>query len=444
MSLDTAQTQAEPVTSASQLEATFRAAEHREGPMLLGLEHEKLLFQRASTGPVPYEGDSGIGAVLAGFASHGFTPFREAEGLPVIAMTRGAETVSLEPGGQVELSGRPWTTAREAHAENVAHLEALKRITQTLGLRVTALGYRPVPSLGEMPWMPKTRYRTMRQTLGQRGVLATNMMLMTATGQVSLDWRDEADCVKKTVTSARISPLLVALYANSPIADGLPTGFLSYRSRVWNEVDTARCGYPQSMLDGSFSYRAYVEWALDAPILFLRRHGQYLAPRVTFRQLMQDGHDGQPVTMNDWNDHLSTLFPEVRLKRIIEIRAADCVGPELTGALPALMRGLLYDETALDEAQRLLPQMTPDQHRELHALAQREGLEGRLGPGTLADAAAELVDIARRGLGRLDPLDVPLLDPLRDLAARGRSLAREVLGRYARDGVPGVIDGATL
>jgi glutamate--cysteine ligase len=312
----------------------------------------------------------------------------------------------------------------------------LAGIGDKLGLRTVTLGYRPFTSLADMPWMPKTRYKTMRQTLGSRGALATNMMLMTATGQVSLDWRSEEDCVRKAVASARISPLLVALYANSPLRESQPTGFLSYRSRVWNEVDPARCGYPMAMLDGSFSYRAYVEWALDAPLLFLRRRGDYQAPKVTFRHLLEHGYEGQPVTMSDWNDHLSTLFPEVRLKKILEIRAADCVNPAMTGALAALMRGLLYDETALDEATRLLPRMTPAKHLELHHVAQRDGLEAKFGPGTLADAAAELVEISRRGLLRLDPLDAPLLEPLRELAATGKSLARGVLNRFAQGHSP--------
>lgn len=437
MSLDTAQTESPPVTQVDQLVETFRASE-RPGasPLLLGLEHEKLLFPQHGAGPVAYEGASGINAVLEGFRGLGFEAYREGPGLPVIAMTRGAETVSLEPGGQVELSGRPWHTAREAHAENQEHLRLLTSIARGLGLRVVTLGYRPFTELSDMPWMPKTRYRTMRQTLCTRGPLATDMMLMTATGQVSLDWRDEADCVRKTVLSARISPLLVALYANSPVRAGRPTGFVSYRSRVWNEVDPARCGYPTAMLDGSFSYRAYVDWALDAPLLFLRREGEYLAPKVTFRALLDHGWQGQPVTLSDWNDHLSTLFPEVRLKKIIEIRAADCVDAAMTGALAALMRGLLYDETALDEASRLLPKLTPAAHVELHHLAQREGLEASYGTGTLAHLAAELVEIARRGLLRLDAADAPLLEPLRELSAGGRSLARGVLERFEQGLTP--------
>jgi glutamate--cysteine ligase len=438
MSLDATQTDQTPLTRPAQLEEIFRSAERGAGPLLVGLEHEKLMFPRGGFGPVAYEGPSGIGRLLEGFAAKGFKEFRETPDSPVIAMTRGVETISLEPGGQVELSGRPWSTAREAHQENLQHLTDLRAIASNLGLRTVALGYRPFTALELMPWMPKTRYRTMRQTLGTRGPLAKNMMLMTATGQVSLDWRDEADCARKVTASARLSPLLVALYANSPLADGQPTGFLSYRSRVWNEVDPARCGYPRAMLDGSFSYAAYVAWALDAPMLFLRRGGRYLDPRCTFRTLLAKGWEGKPPTESDWVDHLSTLFPEVRIKKVLEIRSADCNGPALTGALAALMRGLLYDPTSLDEVSTLLPPLSHEEHLAVHASAQQLGLKARIRSGNLGDYAKDLVAIARRGLERLDPLDAPLLEPLAEVAELGRSGAHEVVEQFERERRPGV------
>ena len=442
MSLDTGHAdESQALTSPTQLTRTFEGAEHRDGSLLLGLEHEKLLFPAGAATPVPYEGAHGVGAVLEGFRRFGFTDFREAPGLPVIAMTRGPETVSLEPGGQVELSGSPFRTAREAHAENVRHLGELKQVLAPLGLRAVTLGYRPYGALADMPWMPKTRYRTMRETLGTRGRLAHDMMLMTATGQVSLDWRDEADCARKVTASVRVAPLLVALYANSPIAQGAATGFLSFRSRVWNEVDPARCGYPPCMLDGSFSYAAYVDWVIDAPMLFLRRGGKYVNPRRTFRQLLAEGWEGKPALEADWIDHLSTMFPEVRLKKVIEIRSADGVNAAMTGALAALMRGLLYDATALDEVLTLLPARAPEAHRALHAAAQQHGLAAPWGRGTLADAAKELVAIAARGLGRLDPLDAPLLEPLAAVAASGRSPAREVLERFEAGEAPEALVG---
>lgn len=432
MSLDSKTTEDQPIGGLDDLLGYFRSGERRDTPGLIGLEHEKLIYPVGRATPVPYEG---IGALLSSFTKDGWQEYREAPGLPVIAMTKGRATLSLEPGGQFELSGSPFATAREAHAENEAHLAALKANAAALGFRVVALGYRPFDKIADMPWMPKTRYRVMRESLGARGTHAHAMMLMTATGQVSLDWRDEADCARKVVASARLAPVLVALYANSPLVEGKPSGCLSYRSRVWNDVDPARCGYLPAMFDGSFSYRAYVEWALDAPLLFLRRNGQYFAPKVTFRQLLKEGFDGTPARQGDWADHLSTLFPEVRIKKVLEIRSADCVGLGLTGALAALMRGLLYDPTALAELEAALPKLGFDAHRAWHTLAQKEGLEGK----DLARLAVDVVEIAARGLKRLPGDDAGLLEPLRAQAKSGQSPARRVLEAAPR-GPVGLLD----
>ncbi|HEX8439612.1 glutamate--cysteine ligase, partial [Archangium sp.] len=338
MSLDLQRAVSEPITSIDMLLAGFRSAEKPRSQHRLGLEHEKFVYPVQVARPVPYEGPSGIGALLERIAPAGYTPFRETPESPVIALQKGMLTISLEPGGQLELSGSPLHTAREAHAENLAHLAEVKAAAEPLGLRLVALGYRPFVTPADMPWMPKTRYLAMRQSLPERGRLALNMMLMTSTGQVSLDWEDEADCVRKTVLVARLSPLMNALYANSPLVDGKPSGYLSFRNRVWDEVDPTRCGYLRAFFDGSFSYRAYVEWALDAPILFLRRRGEYLRPKMSFRQFIQQGFEGSPADMSDWTDHLSTLFPEVRLKKVVEVRGADCVSAPMTGALAALWR----------------------------------------------------------------------------------------------------------
>ncbi len=441
MSLDAKQTEQEPVANKAELVEFLRSAERPTGPLLLGLEHERLMYPKDSASPVAYAGEQGIGALLTGFTKFGFKEYREGPGLPVIAMQRGTETLSLEPGGQFELSGSPFETARAAQDENLKHVSELKQVASSLGLRAVALGYRPFTELGQMPWMPKSRYQVMRQTLGARGSHALDMMLMTATGQVSLDWRDEADCVRKVNASVRISPILVALYANSPLAQGKPTGLQSYRSRVWNDVDPARCGYPEAMLDGSFSYAAYVEWALDAPLLFLRRDGKYLSPKITFRELLAKGFEGRPAVRSDWIDHLSTLFPEVRLKKIVEIRAADCNSPAMTGALGALMRGVLYDAQALDEATRLLPTMNPAQHRALHLAAQKDGLSAKVGSGTLANYAKDLVELASKGLKRLSGDDAPLLAPLEEIAASGRAPAVEVLEHFEEEKRPEVFLG---
>jgi glutamate--cysteine ligase len=425
MSLDAKQSEGRQVTTVDDLLAHFRGAE-RKGPKLVGLEHEKLIYPKTSAQRVPYL--DGIDQVFDGFRRFGWSEVREGPGQPVIAMVRGTALLSIEPGGQLELSGTALPTARAAHAENLEHLKELSAVLEPLGLRAVTLGYRPFDRIEGAPWMPKTRYEVMRKTLGARGRLAHAMMLMTATGQVSLDWSDEADCARKVAVAARAAPLLVAMYANSPLVEGKPSGFLSYRSHVWTEVDAARCGYLPQMLDGTFSYRAYVDWALQVPLLFLRRDGWYLSPPLTFAQLLEQGHEGRPALYDDWVDHLSTLFPEVRLKKVIEVRSADSCSAAMTGALVALMRGLLYDETALDEAGRLLPPRTLTEHQAMHERAQLGGLSDP----RLQGLALELVGIARRGLGRLDADDAPLLDPLEERVKSGRSPALEVL-ETARD-----------
>ncbi len=437
MSLDAAQTASPPLTTTDELLRYFRDAERPAAELLIGLEHEKLLFHAGTARPVAYEGPSGIGEVLGGFVRRGWAPFREAPGLPVIAATRGQATVSLEPGGQLELSGAPHRTARAAHAENLEHLGELAAIANELGLYVVALGYRPEGRLVEMPWMPKTRYRLMRKTLLARGQLAHHMMLMTATGQVSLDWKSEKDCARKVTAAARVAPAVVALFANSPVVEGRETGLASYRSRVWNDVDRARCGYFPAMLDGTFDYRAYVEWALDAPMLFLRRDGNYLDPERTFRRFLAEGYEGKPAVYSDWVDHLSTLFPEVRIKKVVEIRSADCVSAPLTAALAALMRGLLYDEVALDEVLELMPAPGFEAHLALHAAAQAQGLAAPHRGQTLAHTARSLLTIAKRGLSRLDPLDLPLLEPLQVVAQGGESPAADVLRAFRNEERPG-------
>src|SRR5216684_5151090 len=434
MSLDREQPEAQPVSTVEDLIAYFRAAERPASEHQVGLEHEKFVYPVHSSKPVPYEGPSGIGALLASLQRRGYEAFRESPDHPVIALTHGKTTISLEPGGQLELSGNPAREARTVHAENVRHLAQVKQSCAELGLRLVALGYRPFGTTAEMPWMPKTRYAAMRQSLSSRGKLALDMMLMTATGQVSLDWMDEGDCVRKAVAVARLSPLMVALYANSPLVNGRPSGMMSFRSHVWTDVDPARCGYLPSMFDGSFSYRAYVEWALDAPLLFLRRREQYLRPELTFRRLLKEGFQGEPALYSDWVDHLSTLFPEVRIKRVLEIRGADCVSSELTGALAALFRGILYQPSALSEAERLLPRLSYAEHLELHREAGRNGLRGRFKNQQLAKLCQELVGIAERGLKRLDASDSPLLQPLAAVAAEGRSPAERVLETWRRVG----------
>ncbi len=435
MSLDVVQAgEGEVLTSVDALSNYLRRGEKKPGKVLVGLEHEKILFRRDTSGPVPYEGANGIGEIFRAFAAKGISEFREGPDRPPIAgIGPTGASVTVEPGGQFEFSGSPFPTARAAHAENLHHLAQLREFGGLLGYGVAFVGYRPFGQLKDMPWMPKLRYAAMRESLGNSGALARDMMLMTATGQVNLDWTSEEDAAEKVTAAARVTPILVALYANSPIIDGKYSGFASYRSHVWTQVDASRTGYPDCIIDGGFTYARYVDWALDAPLLFLRRNAGYVRPAQTFRQLLASGWDGAPLRLSDWSDHLTTMFPEVRVKHVFEVRGADCASPALTGSLLALLRGLLYAPSARRDLLKLLPYESPEGHRSLHLRAQREGLRAKAGPASLLEIAREVLELATKGLREIDSEDLPLLEPLRAIAASGRAPADEFLEAFARD-----------
>jgi glutamate--cysteine ligase len=433
MSLDLAKGESAPLTNAESLERYFRTAEKPAAEHRVGLEHEKLIYPKGGAAAVAYDGKSGIGALLNELAKiGGYKTYHESPEAPVIALMKEQHTITLEPGGQFELSGSPFRTVSEAHRENERHLRELKEATDALGLRAVALGYRPFETLAQMPWMPKRRYDIMRKVMPTRGTLGLDMMLMTATGQASFDWQSEAECARKVTAATRLTPLLIALYANSPLRMGKPSGFASFRAHVWSDVDNPRCGVFSAMLDDSFSYRAYVEWALDAPILFLRRGGEYRGSNKTFRQLMKEGFEGEPLTDADWADHLSTLFPDVRLKRVLEIRGADCVSLEMTGALGALFQGIFTDGAALAAAARLMPIRTVAEYFEARSLASREGLRGRWKGRTFADWGRDLLAVARSGLAKHGNNEANLLVPLEAQVDSGRSPSERVLESFER------------
>ncbi|MCL2012295.1 MAG: glutamate-cysteine ligase family protein [Cystobacterineae bacterium] len=407
MSLDAEGMLAQAISSCSELEDYFREGEKPPAQWLLGLEHEKFIYT-AQGAPIRYEGEQGLLCVFQGLQAYGWRPIIDAQTGHHVGMRRGGATLSTEPGGQLEFAGAPRESAHALHRDHMQHLEELVEVLGAHQLHALMLGYRPWGEVEDVPYMPRNRYAAMRKTLAERGSTGALMMLMTATGQVSLDYSDEADCVRKVVVLARMVPLLVAMFANSPWKEGRPSGYASFRSHVWNEVDKARCGYLPSWFDGSFSYARYVEWAMDAPLLFLRREGRYLTPKLSFRQLWKEGFEGKKATFSEWVDHLSTLFPEVRLKKLIEVRSVDSVSPQLTAALAALLRGTLYAPGALDEIEQLLPARSLQAQLALHEQAQREGLKFE----PLAKDAQALVAIAAQSLKAWAPEDAQLLEPL--------------------------------
>lgn len=443
MSLDATPRESPFVGGVEDLVAWFRGKERARETWKVGLEHEKLLLRAGTTEAVPYEGEGGIGAVLRAFSRFGYQPFEE-EGR-IIAAQKNGLTVSIEPGGQIELSGRPFADVHAVAAELDRHHQKCEQIARDLGVEFLATGYRPWGRAETNPWMPKNRYRVMRPFLAARGRLAPDMMAMTGSVQASFDFSGPRDAAEKLRVALAIQPAVTALFANSPVVDGKESGWKSYRTAVWAETDPARCGTPAFPFEPGFEddpYRRYVEWALDVPMIFLRRRGGYLETGGrTFRRLLAEGIGGERATMADWEDHLTTLFPDVRMKGVVEVRGADACDPPMTRALLALWKGILYCGQARTEAWEAVSRFAFGERLALVEAAGREGLAGRAADGrTLGEIARTILEIAAAGLCRQrccgeDGEDERVwLAPLLERAASGRSPADEALEVFRRGG----------
>ncbi len=367
----------------------------------IGAEHEKFAFDRQTLARVPYEGPSGIKAMLEGLMRFGWTGVYEGEHL--IALERGGASVSLEPGGQFELSGAPLETIHEICSETGTHLTEVREVADELGLGFLGLGFSPLWSRDETPVMPKGRYKIMRAYMPKKGNLGLDMMLRTCTVQSNLDFASEADMVHKFRVSLALQPVATALFANSPFTEGKPNGFLSARANVWTDTDPDRTGMLDFVFEDGFGYERYVDYALDVPMYFVKREDYIDASGQSFRAFM-DGQLpallGAVPTMKDWADHLTTLFPEVRLKKYLEMRGADAGPWSRICALQAFWVGLLYDEAALDAAWQLCRNWTSEDRRALRADAARIGLKATVKGRSLQDLAKDLVALARQGLKR--------------------------------------------
>ncbi|HEU4385368.1 MAG TPA: glutamate-cysteine ligase family protein [Anaeromyxobacteraceae bacterium] len=443
MSLDRRTGESPPVRGLEELVSWFREHERPAAEWKVGIEHEKLAIRAGTVEPLPYGGPSGVEALLRGFSRYGYTPFDEA-GHVIAAQHRGL-TVSIEPGGQVELSGRPFKDIHEVAAELDRHLEKCRGLAQDLGIEFLAAGYRPWGTPSSVPWMPKARYQVMRPFLEERGRLAADMMAMTGSTQASFDFGSERDMAEKLRVALAVQPAVVAACANAPVVDGRESGWRSFRVQVWNHVDPARCGLLAFALDPGFdgdAYRRYAEWALDVPMVFLRRGGRYLASGGrTFRRFLREGLEGERATVDDWEDHLTTLFPEARVKGVVEVRGTDAVEPGLVKALAAFWKGILYSKESRDWAWDQVRRFTLAERRALMDAAGREGLSGRAPDGrTLREILASLLQASSDGLcrqnccGETGDDERIWLAPLRERAASGRSPADEALEAFRRGG----------
>jgi glutamate--cysteine ligase len=443
MSLDARTTESPPIRGAADLVGWFRRKERPVEDWKVGLEHEKVLLRAGTLEPVAYPGAGGVEGVLRAFGTYGYEPFEE-EGR-IIASQKSGLTVSIEPGGQIELSGRPFADVHAIAAELDRHIEKCREIAERTGVEFLAVGYRPWGTPASSPWMPKNRYAVMRPFLAARGRLAEDMMAMTASAQASFDFSDEADMGEKLRVALAVQPAITALMANSAVVAGRPSGWKSYRTKVWFETDPARSGMLPFVFGPGFAaapYRSYVEWALDVPMVFLRRRGGYLDPQGrTFRAFLAEGLHGERATLADWEDHLTTLFPDVRVKSVVEVRGADACGPELTKALTAFWKGILYDRAARAEAFEAVGPLSLEERRAFIEVAGRDALQGRLPGGrTVRDVAGAVVAAARRGLGRQHCCgdrgddECQWLAPLAERAASGRAPADDALEVFGKGG----------
>jgi glutamate--cysteine ligase len=426
-----------PLESTDELRDYFLEACKPRASWRIGTEHEIIGVHTASQslGAAPsYAEPTGIGALLEAMAANQGTPVREAG--KIIALVRGDNQITIEPGGQLEFAARPVTHADEMKEELRAYVKELCGISAGLGLAWLGVGFRPFGTIDDVTWMPKFRYDIMREYMPTRGGLAHEMMKRTATVQVNLDYSDPDDAGEKMRACMSVTSILTAIFASSPIVDGKESGYQSYRGHVWTDTDPDRCGLLDFVFSDGDVFKAYTEWALDVPLFFVYRSGYVPAGGITFRRFMREGFQGHRATLEDWALHLSTLFPEARMKRFIEVRGCDSGSLALVLALGPLSRALLYDDTARRAAIALTASLDMNERRALVEAAARSGLRAQVGSTgrSVGDLARDLLAIAEDGLGRLEPGELPYLEPVREIVHSGRTQADAVLDLWRKTG----------
>jgi glutamate--cysteine ligase len=433
-----------PIESKADLIAWIARGAKPKSDWRIGTEHEKFVFDVRSRMPVPYEGPAGIRALMEQLQQrYGWLPIREGETTIALKRPAGelARTISLEPGGQFELSGAIVATLHATHAETAEHLDQVRAIGRDLGLGFIGLGFCPTWSRDAVPTMPKRRYAVMTRYMPKVGTRGLDMMYRTSTVQTNLDFGSETDMVQKLRVSLALQPVATALFASSPFTEGRLNGFKSARSEVWRHTDANRTGMLPFAFEAGMGYERYVDYALDVPMYFVYRDGRYIdVAGASFRDFMAGrlaALPGERATMDDWSDHMTTLFPEVRLKRFLEMRGADSGSLARIVALPAFWVGLLYEQGALDQASALIADWTADDRQRLRDDAPGLGLEAAVGGRSLREVAVDVVRIARAGLQARAAVDemnrdeTMYLAPVEEIAATGRTTADILLERYA-------------
>ena len=431
-----------PLRTRDELVAWFEQGCKPKSQFRIGTEHEKFAFTREGHRPVPYAGPRGIRALLEGMQHLlGWEPITEGENIIGLFDVTGGGAISLEPGGQFELSGAPVETVHQTRAELAAHLAQLREAARPLGIGFVSIGMTPDWRREDMPMMPKGRYRIMTQYMPKVGTLGLDMMYRTCTVQANLDFASEADMVKKLRVALALQPVGTVLFANSPFTEGKPNGFLSFRSEIWRHTDNHRAGMLPWVFEPGMGFERWVDYALDVPMYFVKRGDRYIdVAGQSFRDLMAGklpGLPGERATISDWANHVSTIFPEVRLKRYLEMRGSDASPWLRLPALPALWVGMLYDDASLDAAWDLVKDWTAEERQSLRDEVPKAGFAASIRGRRMLDLAKETLAIAREGLKRRRRLDAEgrdetrYLEPLEQFAARGMTPAEELLEKYS-------------
>jgi glutamate--cysteine ligase len=430
-----------PIETRDELVAWFEAGCKPKAQFRAGTEHEKFAFTVDGHKPVPYGGPRGIRALLEGMQLLlGWEPILEGENIIGLADVTGGGAISLEPGGQFELSGAPVETVHQTAVELMAHLAQLREVARPLGIGFLGIGMTPNWTRADMPMMPKGRYKIMTNYMPKVGKLGLDMMYRTCTVQTNLDFSSEADMVKKMRVGLALQPVATALFANSPFTEGKQNGFLSFRSEIWRDTDNARAGMLPWVFEPGMGFARYVDYALGVPMYFIKRGDKYIdVAGESFRDLLAGklkSHPGERASISDWANHISTIFPEVRLKRFIEMRGSDG-GPFMRiPALPAFWIGLIYDDGVLDAAWDLVKDWNAAERQKLRDDVTRLGLKATIRGRSLHEIAKEVLALTRTGLARRARRnaqgrdETQYLEPLEEIVRRGKTPAEELLEKF--------------
>lgn len=431
-----------PKLDVASLTQLFRDAEKPAERWRVGMEAEKFGVICPDLSPLRYEGEPGVTTIFDFLKSrYGYAEYRETNDGPPVALQRGEVSITLEPGAQFELSGSPHASLHGVFAEFKQHYVELEQVRERFGVRFLHLGFNPLHTQEQLSWVPKRRYPIMRQFLPTQGSRGLDMMLRTATVQANLDYSSEEDAMSKLVTLLRLSPIIAGMTLNAPFYEGRVSKRKSERQDVWLHMDPKRSGLIPQLWKPNPKYEDYVAWALDAGMFLFYRDGELMHNTgQSFQSFLEDGFEGHHAEAADWELHLGTLFPQVRLKKTLEIRCCDCLPLELGVALPALAVGITYDHTSFDRARALADRISYADARQAELRLPYEGLQTLVGQTPLQKFAEELIDIARDGLARRAQLDedglseVQYLDSLSRLVQHGRTPADQLLAELAASG----------